>query len=67
MWICSLVYFLFISTTAATLAEVCSAIPVSGSIYTWATEAALASGKRTQVVSELGKQTKPEKFARFIG
>lgn len=67
MWISSLVYILFTASSAATLAEICSSIPVSGSIYTWATEAALVSDKRTKVVSGQGKQTRAEKFARFVG
>ncbi len=67
MWVSSLVYIIFAATSAATLAEICSSIPVSGSIYTWAAEAAFVSGERRNVVREQGKQTRPEEFARFVG
>lgn len=40
MWTSFLVSSVFMSITAAVLAEICSALPVSGSIYIWAAQAA---------------------------
>lgn len=65
MWISSLLCIIFASTTAATLAEICSKIPVSGGIYNWAMEAALQSDKPMRMGG--GKLTASETFARFIG
>jgi len=40
MWISELVTVVFMSISALVLAEICSALPVSGSIYIWAAVAA---------------------------
>lgn len=57
MWTSYLVTLAGMWITAAVLAEICSALPLSGSIYTWAAESAGAgatSGKRVG-------------FARLVG
>lgn len=43
MWTMVLVTIVCMTTTSAVLAEVCSALPVSGSLYCWA---AAAAGKK---------------------
>ncbi|ORY30174.1 amino acid/polyamine transporter I [Naematelia encephala] len=43
IWSSSVVSIVGVTITAAVLAEICSALPISGSIYVWASEAA---GKR---------------------
>ncbi|KAG8718496.1 hypothetical protein FRC08_005140 [Ceratobasidium sp. 394] len=40
MWTSFLVAFVFLCMTALVLREICSALPISGSIYVWATQAA---------------------------
>ncbi|KAJ7768596.1 hypothetical protein DFH07DRAFT_954483 [Mycena maculata] len=43
MWSSSLIHIVGSTITAAVLAEICSALPLSGSIYIWASEAAGAA------------------------
>jgi translation initiation factor 5B len=53
MWSSSLITVIFLSLAAAMLAEICSVIPLCGSIYIWAAEAAESShghGARGQFV-----------------
>lgn len=40
LWSSMLITIVFMLITAASLAEICSSIPLSGSIYIWAAEAA---------------------------
>lgn len=40
MWTSYIISIVFMLITAAVLAEVCSALPVSGSLYIWAAVAA---------------------------
>ncbi|KAJ7129878.1 amino acid/polyamine transporter I [Mycena crocata] len=46
MWSSTLVHVVGSTVTAAVLAEICSALPLSGSIYIWASEAAGATHGR---------------------
>lgn len=39
LWTSMLVTVVFMTITAASLSEICSSIPLSGSIYVWAAEA----------------------------
>jgi amino acid transporter len=56
MWTTFVVTIIFLSITAAILAEICSSIPLSGSIYIWAAEAAESTdglGARGQFVGSV--------------